>query len=550
MRITCFNRLVTFGMDLFNTALRRGRFDYKDPAIISRLEAMVVAVGNSLYSNSSPVLVRCMKAVSGLVRCPLKTLNKSIPVYTRQIIDIVKQTGSTEAEVVQTAFKSLATILRDGSSDLVKEKDLVYLLELLSPDLEEPSRQASVFTMLRAIVARKFVVPEIYDLMDKVSEIMVTNQSPSVQELCRGVLLQFLLDYPQGKGRLRNQMTFLAKNLSYVYENGRKSVMELLSAVIAKFEVGLIREYADMLFVALIMVIVNDDSSKCREMAAELIKSLFVKLDDEHRRLVMSHLHAWGTQYSQPQLVKVASQAYGFVVDVLESDTIVYVPRMLEDLNAIVERSAQQLSSLEDEDEHGMDVDLEWQTPYHSLTVLSKILRVFPNFTTEQDKIMWHPIVTHLLFPHAWVRSVSCRLLGVLFSATPVAAPDAALPDTSPLSKVGMCEVAKILCLQLKSEHLDETLGLQIVKNLFYIGKCFCSMAAPARSNDRDEDDVSGPGEDGDGDEITEPGNGVGENLLPWLFSKLSYQVKSAHITRRNRSSSAVRRLFHDFFPV
>jgi len=93
--------------------------------------------------------------------------------------------------------------------------------------------------------------------MDKVSEIMVTNQSPQVQELCRGVLLQFLLDYPQGQGRLRNQMTFLAKNLSYVYGSDRMSVMELLSAVILKFDMLLIVEYADMFFVALVMVIAN-----------------------------------------------------------------------------------------------------------------------------------------------------------------------------------------------------------------------------------------------------------------------------------------------------
>lgn len=100
----------------------------------------------------------------------------------------------------------------------------------------------------------------------------MANQSAQVQELCRGVLLQFLPDYPQGKGRLRKQMTFLAKNLSYVYESGRKSVMELLAAVFIKFEVSLTREYADLLFVALLMVIANDDSAKCREMVSELIK--------------------------------------------------------------------------------------------------------------------------------------------------------------------------------------------------------------------------------------------------------------------------------------
>lgn len=180
---------------------------------------MVPIIGNTLYSSHMQVVVPGLKAATAIVKCPLNSIPKSLPVFIRQMIDIIKQTGSTEADVVQTAFKSLATILREQASAQVKEKDLVFLLEMLSPDLEEPARQSAVFAMLRAIVARKFVVPEIYDLMDKVSEIMVTNQSAQVQELCRGVLLQFLLDYPQGKGRLRNHMAFLAKNRVRVRED-------------------------------------------------------------------------------------------------------------------------------------------------------------------------------------------------------------------------------------------------------------------------------------------------------------------------------------------
>ena len=50
----------------------------------------------------------------------------------------------------------------------MKEKELEYLLELISPDLEEQSRQVSASSLLRAIIARKFVVPEIYDSMGEV----------------------------------------------------------------------------------------------------------------------------------------------------------------------------------------------------------------------------------------------------------------------------------------------------------------------------------------------------------------------------------------------
>ena len=498
---------------------------------------MVVVIESTLYSTNAPVLILGMRCAAGLAKCPLKAIEKSLPIIVQQILAIIKQAGNTESELVQVAFKSLATILRDGPPVEVKEMDLVYLIELLSPDLEEPTRQASIFALLRAIVARKFVVPEIYDLMEKVSEIAVTSQSPQVQELCRGVLLQFLLDYPQGKGRLRNQMAFFARNLSYVYESGRTSIMELLDAVISKFQVNLVREYADLLFVALVMVVANDDSTKCREMGARLIKNLFTRLDEDHRNIVLSHLHSWASQTAQPQLTWVSAQVSGLIIDVAQSEALPYTTVILDDLKASLRYSASVSTIDEDEEDSHMDVDLEWQLPYHALTVLTKILRVFPTFANQDDKIEWHLVVAHLLFPHAWVRTAACRLLGLLFSTSPVALSRSDLPDDHPLSKPGMTNVAKKLSQQLKSEHLDEVLSLQIVKNLFYLGKCFCLF--PVDNEDEDEPGLALLENESSGEDKLKHLN----NPLPWLFSKLSYQVRSGHIARRNRAACKVRSL-------
>lgn len=524
---------------------------------------MVAVIGNTLYSDNSQVLVQGLKASASIVKCTLKSTEKSLPVFIRQTIDIIRQTGSTDSEVVQNAFRSLSIIIRDQPSAQVKEKDLIFILELLSPDLEEPERQTAVFTMLRAIVSRKFVVPEIYDLMDKVSEVMVTSQAKQVQELCRGVLLQFLLDYPQGKGRLRNQMTFLAKNLSYVYESGRKSVMELLSAVLIKFDKAIIKEYADMMFVGLVMVIANDDSAKCREMAAEVIKALFRRLEADQRRVILSHLHSWCSQQGNVQLTRVGCQVYGLLVDVLQTEATPYLPVILEDLNATLVRSAQlfdQEDEGDDDEASAMHADdeLEWQVPYHALTVQSKILRVFPSLTTQPQKLPWPAIISHLLFPHAWVRTASSRLLGSLFSATPVAPPKPKeeYEISSPLYGVDVKDVAARLCSQLRSPYLDEALALQVVKNLFWVGKCFGAVDVAVEPTAEEEAEAEGgevegkggDGEVGEGEEEEEEGEAEEaeveekrkDNPLAWLFSKLSYQARSAHIARRNRSSNTV----------
>jgi U3 small nucleolar RNA-associated protein 20 len=496
---------------------------------------MVPVIGNTLYSSNSHVLIQGLKASAAIIKCPLKRLEKSVPVFVRQTIDILKEIGNTESEVAQTALKSLAIIVRDKSNAEVKEKDLVYLLELLAPDLEEPGRQASVFAILRAIVARRFIVPEIYDLMERLSEVMVTNQSPQVQELCRSVLLQFLLDYPQGKGRLRTTMSFLAKNAAYTYESGRVSVLELLSAIVSKFEGSLIGDYADLLFVALVMVIANDDSTKCREMAAEVVKSLFSRLDVDHRQLLVSHLRSWAGQSGNPQLIRVAAQVYGIILDALQADATTYLSFIIEDLNTNILRSAEKLT-----DEDQMDVDAQWQVSYHLLSVLGKVIHIFSDVATQPQKLPWTAVVAHLLFPHAWVRLAAARLLGHLFSMLPVAMqPREGYPTTSPLAGLNLKEIADKHSAQLKSSHLSSALGLQIVKNLFYIGKCFCAARGlNPQPTDDVEDESDGEGESEEGESEHEEIHG--HNPLAWLFSKLSFQIRSAYISRRNRAANNV----------
>jgi U3 small nucleolar RNA-associated protein 20 len=99
-----------------------------------------------------------------------------------------------------------------------------------------------------------------------------------------------------------------------------------------------------------------------------------------------------------------------------------------------------------------------------------------------------------------------------------------------------MQNVAQHLCLQLKGDHLDAPLSLQIVKNLFYIGKCLCAIPVPVAL---DTEEAAAEEFDEEKDDRMEVESQTG-NPLPWLFSKLSYQIKSAHIARRNRTFSSV----------
>lgn len=572
------HKFVSFGLELFITAFRRGRFDFADADILSRLDPLVPIIGNTLYAGDSQVVVLGLKSTAALVKCPLETITSSMPTFIQQIFAILKQEAGTESDVAQTGLKTLAVILRDRKDVEVKEKQLGYLLEIITPDIEDPSRQSTLFGLLRSIISRKFVVADIYDLMERVSEIMVTSQSPNVQELCRISVMQFLLDYPQGRGRLKKQMQFLAKNLAYVYESGRISVMELVSAIFHKFSVELVREYSDLFFVALVMVIANDESAKCREMAAELIKNLLPRLDEDLLSKTVGILHTWASQTSQPQLPRLAAQVFGLVIDCLSTGSRPFASIMLIDLQSIVSHSATSLEAYETVQEEPSpfdmetDEDLDWQLPYQTLTTLAKLLRAFPDLIAS---IEWKPIIGHLLFPHAWVRLAASRLVGTLFGSAPPSFDLTRISpvDDGPLQPRGLFDLTRKSLLQLKGESIDEALAMQIVKNVVYLGRCFAvgpndpgSYVAPvleevavpqeeeetpaAEEADKPVDESEEQDMDGEAEEEEEPEEekppvdedeqGSEEealqralaNPLAWLFTKLSQLARTILISR------------------
>ena len=86
-----------------------------------------------------------------------------------------------------------------------------------------------VIDVMQAILQRKLVVPEVYDIMTKVQEMMVWSQSAPVRQLCSSVLLQFLLDYPVGDRRLQQHLHFVITNLSYQHETGRVAAIDMLN---------------------------------------------------------------------------------------------------------------------------------------------------------------------------------------------------------------------------------------------------------------------------------------------------------------------------------
>uniref|UniRef100_U9SZI5 Uncharacterized protein n=1 Tax=Rhizophagus irregularis (strain DAOM 181602 / DAOM 197198 / MUCL 43194) TaxID=747089 RepID=U9SZI5_RHIID len=517
-------RFVEFGLTILLAALKRDKFDTKSEEQLKLLEPFVNTIGNALYSKHLNINILSLKIMCIICKLKLKSLDNALPVIVKQTFSLIRTSNTTNSELVQACFKLLTVIIRDCKHVDFKESQLTLLINLIRPDLEEPQRQGTTFSLIRAIVSRKFVVPEMYDLMQTVAEIMVTSQTDLTRDLSRQLLLQFLLDYPQGRGRLKNQLNFLIKNMNYIFESGRQSVMEMLNLMFAKFNDDILMEYAEMFFLSLVMSLVNDDSNKCREMAGVLIKILLNRMDEVRLRNVYVLLNKWFEQNDKRNLQRMAVQVYGLVIEVFGDKFKKHIPELLDILEKalnISQQVSEQLNQHANEDDLITTIDsVDWEIGYYTLNTFIKLVKNFPSVLySDKSKNIWVLIDHHLLFPHSWIRLSTCRLLGLYFSnINPETKIISVINERNEyLSKSVLKKLANKFCIQLKSEHLGSELATQIVKNLFFIGKNLYYLTSDEENTL--EDDVEDENNDQDKEENYEM-NGNNEDEKKQIKSK------------------------------
>ncbi|KAJ3332477.1 U3 snoRNP protein, partial [Blyttiomyces sp. JEL0837] len=475
---------VEFGHSLLFIALKKDRLSSKIPEHLQMMDPLVENLAKSLYSVHTTVSTLAMKTLSLLIKWPLPSVAKSMPVIIKRLFEfLTKKSSASKSDNSQTAFKLLSLVIKDCPYAQITEKQLATIVTLLIPDLEEPDREVTAFSLIRAILDRKYVFAEMYDLMGVVSRLMITSQSAQVRDLCRQSYMQFLLDYPHGPVRLRKQINHVLQNLNYEFESGKLSSLTFVETMISKFSVDILLDYSDIFFLALVMVLINDESAKCRERAASILKDLFGRVGNDKQEAFINLLHEWSNDESKPSLQRASAQVYGLIFEIAgdsASNTIKRGLPMLESLlEQVVEEMNDAMEGIKDEDD-GSGLS-RWEIGYFALNTLGKLMTQYSKCPSDLSGTeAWIHVASLLLHPHQWIRMSASKLFGSLFAKID---PETvrSLPATAPVtsligSTVALAKLADKFTRQLVSELATEDLMKQTVKNLVFVGRCLLTL--------------------------------------------------------------------------
>ncbi|CBI17281.3 unnamed protein product, partial [Vitis vinifera] len=403
-----------------------------------------------------------------LVRLPLPALETQADGIKSALLDIAQSSVNANSPLMQSCLSLLTALLR--STKITLSTDQLHLLIQfpLFVDLERnPSFIA--LSLLKAIISRKLVVHEIYDVVTRVAELMVTSQVEPIRKKCSQILLQFLLDYHLSEKRLQQHLDFLLANLRQ-HSTGRETVLEMIHTIIIKFPKSIVDEQSQTLFVHLVVCLTNDQDNKVRSMIGAAIKLLIGRISPHSLHPIIEYSLSWYLGEKQ-QLWSAAAQVLGFMIEVMKKGFQRHIESVLPVMRSILRLAVK--CGTDNQLDLSNDVAIPlWKEAYYSLVMLEKMLQQFHELCLQRElEDIWEVICDFLLHPHMWLRNISSRLVAFYFTAVNEANREKNEKSIETFSLVRpsrLFMIAVSLCCQLKAQLADDAASNLITQNLVF----------------------------------------------------------------------------------
>lgn len=513
-------KLVRFALDILRSMLKK-HDNLRTPANIAGFLPML---GDAIVDGEDEVKIAAFRLVAVIIKVPLASEDgKNIfRVAVKEATKSISMSTSTTTDLSQAALKMLAVVLRDRRDVVVKDAAVDMLLAKLKDDFTEPLYRHVTFNFLRSVLDRRIETAVVYDTVDHVGTVMITNDDKDTRDLARGAYFQFIRDYPQKKARWSKQLDFIVANLKYKGEGGRLSVMEVIHLLLFKSSNEFVQEVGGTCFLPLFLVLANDDSDKCQAAAGELLKEIMGKSDKERISKYLALLRSWVDKGDNADVQRLALQVFGYYFESNDG-----APRNTKDCSLVLAKTAAILGS---ENLNGTDHELL----VTALGVIRLLVATMPAQTLSTDREdLWTDVAGCLRHPQPRVKLAAVRLINsylVDFAKQRTAAtPRGETMQGSyglELSGDDVYRLARVSLGTLNGDEVDQALASELVQVLVFLGSCLPETLAAV---DEDGSGLEAEGEDEESENEAEEEEEEKEERrkgLDYLFWRLSHLLR------------------------
>lgn len=510
-------KLVSFSLNLLRKVIRR----HEDLQTPQNMSGFLPIAGDALIQSQEEVKLAAVRFLSTIMSVAIPSIDTDAPVYVKEAVLMVKNAANTTAEASKAALELITSVLRERRTVSIKEKDIATILKSIKGDVDEPDRQGVIYRFLRAVVGRKIVITEVYEVMDEVGKAIVTNPDRSIRDSARSAYLQFVMEFPQGKDRWQKQTTFMVGNLQYEHASGRQSIMEFMHSILSKVGDEVLEEMAVRMFVSLLPILVGDVDGSCREMAGLLISKLYERASEKKLLEMLAMMDTWLQKNKKSTTKAGALQCWSLLLRADRASS-----KQLENFRS----KAQEV--LAEDTEAAPQISLEALKAFSVLVELHSAI----GFGKKSAQI-WTSIQSIPDTSEEPVRELVAKLMGDLFTDFASTSSKAAKGLASvPLRGSGGLELdaedMRRLCavhlraLRVITANSPETFVMQSIRNLVFLGRCFALNGVVWRgltaSEEAEEEDDGGASDE---EEVAGQPSSEEQPAMTYLVMRLSKLV-------------------------
>ncbi|TNV87999.1 hypothetical protein FGO68_gene14880 [Halteria grandinella] len=386
----------------------------------AQLDPFVPLLLEAFRTYHNPIIVTTLHVLGQLIPLNLPTFRELMKKFLNKIFKLFDTTSSSsDLDFLNSLFRCTSELIRTYATyqDL-SAPQIKTLVSIIRQHIGTASTQGNVFQCLKAIVYRKVMSADLYDLIEQVQELMITSIAKSTRSVCASIFTQFLLEYPLEQTRVEQHVNHLLKNLGYFDSEGRMQVLDVVNSLIERFPKELLDQYAELIFFTLVLRSVNESNPKVRERVLQVIKRLTAKCSPAKAKTLfntVTHMQTSLTdseskrfQLSQAkQLIlgvfiekgENAQQIYEQCISLVQEEAI----KLVEENERYLENKKQQEESDEDEYDDGVK-NQEMKGFLKNIELLEDETEVkkqqqqhLVNFEEEKHLAHWSPLYYALL---------------------------------------------------------------------------------------------------------------------------------------------------------
>ncbi|KAF4594762.1 HEAT repeat protein [Ophiocordyceps camponoti-floridani] len=523
-------KLARFSLDVLRSVLKK-HDGLRTPANVA---GFLPILGDAMIGGEDEVKMSAFRLLAVIVKVPFSSDDGSniYKVAVKEATKSVSMSASTATELCQAALKMLAVVLRERRDIPIKDAAIDMLLGRLKDDFTEPLYRHLTFNFLRSVLDRRIETAVLYDTVDHVGTVMISNDDKDTRDLARGAFFQFLKEYPQKKARWAKQLDFIVANLRYNREGGRLSVMEVVHLLLRKTSDGFVQEVGATCFLPLFLLLANDESEKCRLAAGELLKQIFHTSDRERTRKYLALLRSWLAKDDNDTVERLALQVFGYYFEADQD-----AAKNSKDVKLVLSKCWDVVAS-------DAVVETDGQVVETALSVIRLLTSILSHQMLAGDKDqLWRSVAGCLRHPSPVVKRAAAELmnayLGDFSGQKDASSSRGKTLEGSYGLTLTMDDVDRISRLAfgtLNRPEIDESLAAELVRMLVFLGSRLPASQTAMPEPELDEED------DSDSDSDSDEAEGDRKNLdhFFWRLSRVLRRETAPRLTAMHSRAAAM----------